>query len=152
MVVVAVLMLVVAAVIVFVIAAVVVGRESHRLDAIAPRTVYVLDEAVGYVADALPEESQARLTPDEVRRLLAWHMALLREKGLQPPEVVDRRQDIERPVVVEDLDVVGTLLARADAEGLEVEDVDVANVVDAHQAYLDEIGAIGPTAQDPDVR
>ncbi len=104
-------MLVVAAVIVFVIAAVVIGRESHRLDAVAPRTVYVFEEAVDYVADHLPEASQARLTRDEVARLLRWHMAVLREKGLLPPEVVDRRQDIDAPVVIEDVGVVGALLA-----------------------------------------
>ena len=40
---------VVAAVAVFVIAAVVVGREAHRLDAVAPRVVYTLDEAVDFV-------------------------------------------------------------------------------------------------------
>ena len=40
---------------------------------------------------------------------------------------------------------------RADAGGMEVEDVDVVEVVDAHLDYLAEIGAVGPPAQDPDV-
>ena len=39
---------------VFVIAAVVVGREAHRLDAVAPRVVYRVDEAVDFVADRVP--------------------------------------------------------------------------------------------------
>ena len=51
------------AVVVFVIAAVTVGREARRLDAVAPRAVYQLDQAVVFAADRLPAESQARLTP-----------------------------------------------------------------------------------------
>ncbi len=60
----------VAAVITFVVAALAIGRESHRLDGIAPRAVYRLDEAVDFVCDRLPTSSQARLTPAEVERLL----------------------------------------------------------------------------------
>ena len=47
---------------VFVVAAVVIGREAHRLDGVAPRAVYDIDEATSYVADRLPPNSQARLT------------------------------------------------------------------------------------------
>ena len=64
----------VAAVITFVIAALAIGRESHRLDGIAPRAVYRLDEAVDFVCDRLPSSSQARLTAAEVERLLIAHM------------------------------------------------------------------------------
>jgi len=144
-------LLVVAAVAVFAIAAVVVGREAHRLDAVAPRAVYELDEAVEFVADHLPPESQARLTPDEVRTLLVAHMDRLREEGLQPPKVVDRPQDIDEPVVVEETTDAAYLIGRAEREGLAVEDVDVLAVVDAHLAYFEAIGAVGPPAADPDV-
>ena len=58
---------VIAAVLVFAIAAGVVGREAHRLDAVAPRVVYEIDNAVQFVADNLPAGTQARLTIDEVR-------------------------------------------------------------------------------------
>ena len=67
---------VVAALLVFAIAAAVVGREAHRLDAVAPRAVYQLDEAVDFVCDRLPEASQARLTPGEVEQLLVHPLAL----------------------------------------------------------------------------
>ena len=60
---------IIAAVLVFAIAAGTIGREAHRLDAIAPRAVYQLDEAVDFVADRIPAESQARLTPAEVESL-----------------------------------------------------------------------------------
>ena len=144
--VVVIVLVVVAAVAVFAIAAAVIGRESHRLDAVAPRAVYVVEEAIDYVADAVPPETQARLTHDEVRELLALHMAQLREKGLQPPGVVDHVQDIATPVVVEETGAVGYVIGRAEAAGLHVDDVDVVNVVEAHLAYLDAIGAVGPPA------
>jgi cytochrome b len=60
-----------AALVTFAIAAGVVGREAHRLDAVAPRSVYVVDEAVEFVAEYLPTDSQARLTPAELEQWLA---------------------------------------------------------------------------------
>ncbi len=146
--VVAIVLVVLAAVVVFAIAAAAVGRESHRLDALAPRAVYVLDDAVEYVSDHLPADSQARLTPDDVAALLRLHMVQLRDKGLQPPVAVDQVQDIDVPVVVDETSAVGYLIGRAEQTGLVVEDVDVANVVEAHLAYFDEIGAVGPPVED----
>ena len=140
---------VISGVAVFVIAAAVVGREAHRLDAVAPRSVYVLDEAVDYVAEHLPEDSQRRLTPADVEQLLVWHMRWLHAKGLAPADVIDHRQDITTPLVVAEDTVVGYLLGEADRSGLEVlDDVDVVNVVDAHLAYFKAIGAVGPTASE----
>jgi hypothetical protein len=140
----------VAAIAVFSIAAIVIGREARRLDAVAPRAVYVLEEAAEFVSDNVPPASQARLTPAEVRELLRRHMALLRAKGLQPRVAVDQVQDIATPVVLDDTGLVGYLIARAEEAGFDVDDADVANVVEAHLAYLDAIGAIGPVATDPD--
>jgi hypothetical protein len=141
-----------AAVITFVIAAVVVGREARRLDSVAPRSVYLVDEVVEFVAEYLPAESQARLRPDELEQLLTFHMRWLHAKGLQPTNVIDRRQDIAEPLVVEDQTLVAYLLGEADRAGIEIiDDVDVVNVVDAHLAYFKAIGAVGPQAYDPDV-
>lgn len=144
--------IVIAAVLVFVMAAVVVGREAHRLDAVAPRSVYIPEEAMEFVAEYLPVESQARLTPDELELLLLAHMRWLHSKGLQPSNVIDRRQDIASPIVITDDTVAGYLLGEAEREGIEIiEDVDVVNVVDAHLAYFDAIGAVGPRAEVADV-
>ena len=138
-----------AAVVVFAIAAGVVGREAHRLDAVAPRSVYMIDEVVEFVAEYLPQATQARLTPDELEQLLTFHMRWLHAKGLQPTNVVDRRQDIDTLVVVGEDDLVAHLLAQAEAAGIEIiDDVDVVNVVDAHLAYFDAVGAVGPKALD----
>ena len=141
-----------AAICTFVIAAVVVGREAHRLDAVAPRSVYIPEEAAEFVAEYLPEQSQARLTPDELDQLLVFHMRWLHSKGLQPTNVVDRRQDITTPVVIAEDTVVAYLLGESERAGLDViDDVDVVNVVEAHMAYFDAIGAVGPKAAGDDV-
>jgi len=142
----------VAAVITFIIAALAIGRESHRLDGIAPRAVYRLDEAVDFVCDRLPTSSQSRLTPAEVERLLIAHMGWLHERGLQPDRVVDRSQDIDETVLVDETTLIAHLLAVAVDDGVELlDDVDAVEVVSAHLAYFDAIGAVGPTAAPDDV-
>ena len=148
----AVVLIVVAAIAVFVIAAVVVGREARRLDSLSPRAVYVFDDAVTYVADHVPVTSQAHLTHDEVGEILRIHMNWLWEQGLAPEGVTDRPQDIEAAVVVDETDAVGYAIGQVEQAGLDVDDIDVAAVIEAHQAYFDQIGAIGPPADpaDPD--
>jgi hypothetical protein len=140
----------VAAIVVFAIAAGTIGREAHRLDAVAPRAIYDIDEAVQVVADRVPAPSQARLTHDEVRQLLRIHMARLHHLGLQPLDVTDRRQDIVVPTFLEEVDEVAYVIGGAEANGLDVADEDVSAVVAAHLAYLDEIGAVGPPADPAD--
>ncbi|MDO8364859.1 MAG: hypothetical protein Q7V88_18350 [Actinomycetota bacterium] len=142
-------LILVAAVLVFGIAAVVVGREAHRLDAVAPRSVYIPEEAAEFVAEYLPQSAQARLTPDDLDQLLRFHMRWLHSKGLQPTNVVDRRQDITTPVVISEDTVAAYLLGEADRAGVEIiDDVDVVHVVEAHLAYFEAIGAVGPQAVD----
>ncbi|MET0145488.1 MAG: hypothetical protein ABW328_12000, partial [Ilumatobacteraceae bacterium] len=145
----------VAAVLVFVIAAVVIGREAHRLDAVAPRVVYQLDEAVEFVSERVPEATQARLTPAEVEQLLIFHLRWLHAKGLQPVDVVDHRQDMFTPTVIDEDTLVGYLLGESERAGRDVvellDDVDAVAVVDAHLAYLDAIGAVGPPAAGDDL-
>ena len=132
---------------VFVIAAVSIGREAHRLDAVAPRAVYMLDDAVAFVAAQLPAESQARLTFDEVQQLLVAHTRWLHAKGLQPRDVIDRPQDIDDELVVSEDTITAWLLGEAERLQIELlDDVDAVRVVQAHLAYFEEIGAVGPRA------
>jgi len=140
-----------AAVATFVIAAGVVGREAHRLDAVAPRAIYVLGQAVEFVSDRVPPATQARLTPDDVERLLTLHLRWLHAKGLQPTNVTDRRQDIVDRTIVADDTLIGYLLGGAEREGVDLlDDVDAVAVVDAHLDYFSAIGAVGPPAEGPD--
>jgi hypothetical protein len=144
---------VVAALVVFAIAAAAVGREAHRLDSVSPRAVYVLDEAVDFVCDRLPADSQARLTPEEVQQLLVFHMQWLHSQGLQPEGVVDRPQDIDDTVVITEDNLTAYLLGESDRVGLDLlDDVDAVHVVEAHLDYFSAIGAVGPQAPLDDVR
>lgn len=137
---------------IFVIASVVVGREAHRLDGVSPRAVYQLDEAISFVADRLPTESQSRLTPGELRKLLVLHMDWLRLKGLQPQDVIDRPQDITDPIVIGEETLTAYLLGEAEHAGVEVlDDVDIVYVVRAHLDYFEAIGAVGPSASSNDL-
>ena len=136
-------------VLVFLVAALVTGREARRLDSLAPRAVYQIDQAVAFVVEHLAANSKARLTMDELERLLTLHMKWLHDRGLQPDAVIDRPQDIHEPVVVTEDALIAFLLGEAEAAGVALlDDVDVVNVVDAHLAYFEAIGAVGPTATD----
>ena len=142
------LFIVLSAVLVFVIAAGAVGREAHRLDAVAPRVVYEISQAVEFVAGRLPADTQGRLTFDEVEILLREHLNWMATKGLQPEKPVDQVQNISEPVVVDENTLTAHLLARAGERGVEiVDDVDIVRVVDTHLAYFAAIGAVGPHAE-----
>ena len=143
---------VLAAIASFVIAAVVIGREARRLDSVAPRAVYDLDQAIEFVADRLPPETQTRLTFDELRVLLKLHMRWIHEKGLQPADVIDRPQDITDVIVLGEETLTAYLLGKAEESRIEVlDDVDVVHVVRAHLAYFESIGAVGPSASSNDL-
>ena len=140
-------LIVVSVVLVVAIALIVVGREARRLDTVAPRTAYLLDGAVQYVADSIAPASQARLSHADVRALVLLHLERLEGRGLAPEDVTDRRQDLELPLFVDETDEIGYLLGVASASGLDVEDEDVAAVLAAHLRYLDSVGAVGPRAE-----
>ena len=140
---------VIAGVIVFLTAALTVGREARRLDAVAPRAAYQVDQAVSFVAELLPATTQARLTLDELHQLLVLHLNWLHARGLLPVDVIDRPQHIDADLVITEEALIAHLLGQAEEAGIAVlDDVDIVNVVDAHLAYFDAIGAVGPTATD----
>ena len=134
---------------VFFTAAITVGREARRLDGVAPRAAYQMDQAVSFVSEILPANTQARLTLDELQQLLVLHLNWLHGRGLLPIDVIDRPQHIDTDLVVTEEALIAHLLGEAEVAGIAVlDDVDVVNVVDAHLAYFDAIGAVGPTAAD----
>ena len=142
---------VVASVITFLIAALTIGREARRLDAVAPRAAYQMDQAVSFVAELLPASTQARLTLDELNQLLVLHLNWLHTRGLLPVDVIDKPQHIDADLVITEEALIAHLLGEAEAAGIAVlDDVDIVNVVDAHLAYFDAIGAVGPTAREAD--
>ena len=140
---------IVAGVIIFLIAALTIGREARRLDAVAPRAAYQMDQAVSFVSELLPANTQARLTLDELQQLLVLHLNWLHARGLLPVDVIDRPQHIDDDLVITEEALIAHLLGEAEVAGIAVlDDVDVVNVADAHLTYFDAIGAVGPTATD----
>lgn len=143
------LFIVIAAIGVFLIAALTIGREARRLDAMAPRAVYQLEQATDFVAMSLSETTQARLTMEELEQLLVMHMNWLHGKGLLPDKAVDHRQDNTTRLVVTEESLIAYLLGESDKVGIQImDDVDLVNVTEAHLAYFDAIGAVGPEADE----
>jgi hypothetical protein len=134
--------------VVFAIAAAFVGSEAFRLGHETPAAIFDLDEAVQEVGDRLAEDTQARVTYDDVRSLLLATLDHLRSKGLGAlpgEDVVPAMQRLD-DVVVADGDAVAVVLGAVDREGLDVTDEDAFDVIRAFLGYLDHIGALGPRA------
>ena len=51
--------------------------------------------------------------------------------------------------MVDEDDAVARILERADAEDRDLEDADIAAVLDGRSAYLEAIGAVGPAGRRP---
>jgi hypothetical protein len=139
------LLVVLAGGIVVLVAVVAIGREALTLGNQPRQAHYDLNEAVQYVGDRLPDTVTARLSYDEVRSLLRWHLEYLRDRD------VPARRDLVQggPAVIEDDEGVAFVLGRADADGLDVTDEEVAIVLDLELGYLRAIGAIGGAVADP---
>lgn len=140
--------------IVVVIALVVVGRETARLAAVARPAVFDVTEATDYIADRLSPGAQGRLSHDDVRWILLADVDALEVATSDPTE---GRYPWSRPEVspedeadqtVDDDDAVARLLALADAADRDLEDADIAEVLDRRSDYLEAIGAIGSTVDD----
>ena len=92
------------------------------------------------------------LAPEEVEQLLVFHMQWLHAQGLQPDGVVDRTQDIDETVVVTEDSLTAYLLGESERTNVDLlDDVDAVHVVEAHLAYFEAIGAVGPQAPLDDV-
>jgi hypothetical protein len=79
--------------------------------------------------------------------MLVLHMRWMHEQGLQPADVIDRRQNPDTEVVVGEESLTAFLLGQAEGARIDLlDDVDVVHVVREHLNYFDAIGAIGPSA------
>jgi hypothetical protein len=135
------------AALVFAIAAFVIGREARRLDAVPPRPVFNMDEAVDWVADHLPFEVSAELSHGDVRQILDWNLEYFRTKGVSSN---GSSAHASGPVVVGGAETVNWVLGRAQAVGTTYTAAQVHAVLDAQMLYLEAIGAIGPEAPPED--
>ena len=141
-----VVVLVLAVVAVAVIALVAVGREAFTMASQPKQALFDVDEAVDFVADAIPDEISARITYDDVRALLRWHLEHLAALGT-PANRWDAGRS--RLVVVDDEEGAEVLMTRAIQSGLDLTPDDVAAVLAAELAYFEAIGAVGPPVPEP---
>ncbi len=128
---------------IFAIAAVVVGREARRLATRPPGRVFEFEDAVAWVCDHVGPDVAAILSPDDVRRILNWHLEYFRIKGVSSNGASPK---VEGPVVVSGAETVDFVLKRAEADGMDYTPAQVHAVLDAQMTYLEAIGAIGPEA------
>lgn len=107
-----------------------VQRSTAFLASRAPSVLFEVDEAVEFVASALPEDVSARLSYEDVEALLGWQLVHL----------ADREGEVD---IADDL-VVADLVARAAADDRAITESDVRAVLDAEVAYLAAVGALDP--------
>lgn len=132
-------------VIVVVIGLVVLGRETARLSDVARPAVFDMTEAIDFIADRLPADTQARISHDDVRWILLADADLIEDATAEQLEEVAAELEEQRQVVDEDA-AVARILDLADGSGRDLADEDIVAVLDARLAYLEAIGAIGPEA------
>ena len=126
---------------VLVIGLVAVGRLAGQLAEQPRPAVYDRAEAVGFIADRLPDDVTAQLTYDELAQLIQWHLDYMEERG------VARAQGVHNvasgPLVAAEDDALAYVIGRASDAGLDVDDVTVVQVIEGNGSYLEAIGAIG---------
>ena len=122
-----------------------IGREARRLDALPPRAVFDVEEAVLWVAEHLPDEVTAQLSYDEVRQILDISLDHLRTLGLAGSTTGEL---IEGEVVVDEAQAVAAVLDRATEAGMGISAHQVQTVISAQLAYLQAISAVGPPAEE----
>ena len=145
------LIVAVGAVAVVVIAFVAVGLAVGRLEQETAPAVYRLSDAVDYVADRLPDEVTARISFDDVRVVLGWHLDWFAAVGLATShgvELGDPAVAVDEMAVADTDAACDAVVARSLQEG-GPDPVDVVCILEAQLAYLAEIGALsagGPPA------
>ena len=136
---------VVGAALVLVVALVAVGGVVGRLRTEPARNIFENDEALEFVAQALPDELTAELSYEELQRIMRLHLDYLHAQG-----VARSGGDLPAaggPQVVGSDDAVRSILDRAALVDFYPKPDAVARVVDAQLAYFEAIGAISPVTE-----
>ena len=120
-------------------------REAGRLAAEPPPPVFDPEEAYEWVVEHVSDVVAATLTPDDVRRILAFQLEFFQRKG-----VTGNGSSVNPPgdVVVGGVETVEYILDRARRTGEEYLPEQVHAVIETQLAYLRAIGAVGPPADD----
>ena len=133
------------AALVLVVALVAVGGVVGRLRTEPARNIFENDEALEFVAQALPDELTAELSYEELQRIMRLHLDYLHAQG-----VARSGGDLPAaggPQVVGSDDAVRSILDRAALVDFYPKPDAVGRVVDAQLAYFEAIGAISPVTE-----
>ena len=125
-----------------------VGRVTGEMATQRPPAVYELPVAVDWIADRLPDEVTARISYDDVNRILTWHLDWFGAVGVASEhgqELAGADVLHEGSVAIEEA-AVDAVVARSIETGGEIDAVDVVCVLDLQMAYLRHIGAVGEVA------
>ncbi|MPY92811.1 MAG: hypothetical protein GEV08_07000 [Acidimicrobiia bacterium] len=131
---------VVAVVLVVVIALVAVGGVVARLRTEPPRQVFEHDEALEFVAQALPDSTTAQLGYEDVQRILRFHLDYLYSKG-----VARSGGDLQLGPgvrVVDPQEAQAYVLRRAALVDFYPNRTHVVEVIASQLAYFEAIGAV----------
>jgi hypothetical protein len=134
--------LAVGAVLVVAIALIAVGGGVAKTAAMPHQVVYDVQESIDFCAEALPDEVTATLSYDDLRRLLRLHLEWIQAYHFTPDG------DPEGPVVFNNEDALAYVMERAAITRLPVSADHARQVLDAHIAYFQFMGAVDVEAPD----
>ena len=139
----------VGAIVVTAIAFVAVGQAVGRMAVDRPPAVYALHDASIWIGDRLPDEVTARLSYDDVARVLGWHLDWFGDIGAASrygQELAGEAVRREGAIAPDDA-AIDAVVARSLAED-GPDPVDVVCVLDLQMKYLVAIGAVSGIADE----
>jgi hypothetical protein len=133
------------------IAAVIVVREAGRMTKEPPPVLFSMDEAYDFVVEHLPDIVAATLTPNDVRRILAFQWEYFRQTGVSANGSKEHPTAgvMSQTAVVGGEEEIDYILRRAAETGEAYLPEQVEPVVATQLEYLRAIGAMS-TPADPD--
>lgn len=115
--------------------------QGSRNSIVTDRAEYVVPEAAEFVYERLSDRALGGLDPETVRRVLDWNLHFTQVIG---------PRDLDRPLVIGGGDGIEYVMERADAAGVALEPLDIAEIMAIETDYLLSIGAIGsPVEEEP---
>ena len=134
---------------VILIALVAVGKAVAELETERSPAVYDLNDAAEWIAQRLPDEVTARISFEDLKMLLRWHLDWFQEAGVASrhgEELATDQVRVDGAVAPHDA-AIDAIVARSLAVG-GPEAVDAVCVLDLQMKYLTAIGAVGDEVDD----
>lgn len=132
----AIALLIITPILIVVIALWAIGSAVAKTSAMPDQIVVDVHEAIEFCAEALPAEFTARLTYDELRRVLRLHLEWIQAYHWSPSSTD------ATPIVFEQFDAVDYVMERAEITDLEITRAQATAVIQSHSDYLQVMGAL----------